>query len=260
MNVFYKIECLTNLHVGSGDINYNIIDKEVETDPITKYPMIHASGIKGALRQYMENDKDMSGSVAEIFGARGEGEHSNAGSHKFLDARFLARPMRLSGNTQKPYILVTSIQAINDYLYLLDAFGIKTPADIKSIAEPDFGDNEFLVCSKDTDIYVEDEKTEALKDDAIKAVIKNILGDNFAIAKQIENYELPVVARNCLDDNNRNLWYEQIVPYKSLFYFAIISPEDKKLTFNNIVHIGGNESVGCGYCKITEIVEQGAAK
>ena len=23
---FYKIDCITNLHVGSGDINYNIID------------------------------------------------------------------------------------------------------------------------------------------------------------------------------------------------------------------------------------------
>jgi len=53
MNVHvYKYTCLTNLHVGSGDINYNIVDNEVERDPVTGLPMIHASGVKGALREY----------------------------------------------------------------------------------------------------------------------------------------------------------------------------------------------------------------
>lgn len=54
MNVhLYKIECLTNLHVGSGDINYNVVDNEVEKD-INGYPMIHSSGLKGALREQAE--------------------------------------------------------------------------------------------------------------------------------------------------------------------------------------------------------------
>ena len=29
-----RLECLTNLHVGNGDVNYNIIDNEVERDPV----------------------------------------------------------------------------------------------------------------------------------------------------------------------------------------------------------------------------------
>ena len=54
MNVhLYKIECLTNLHVGSGDINYNVVDNEVEKD-INGYAMIHSSGLKGALREHAE--------------------------------------------------------------------------------------------------------------------------------------------------------------------------------------------------------------
>ena len=52
---FYKIECLTNLHVGSGEINYNIVDNEVEKDAVTGLPVIHASGIKGALRDTFKN-------------------------------------------------------------------------------------------------------------------------------------------------------------------------------------------------------------
>ena len=55
MNIaFYKIECLTNLHVGSGEINYNIVDNEVEKDAITNLPVIHASGVKGALRDALK--------------------------------------------------------------------------------------------------------------------------------------------------------------------------------------------------------------
>ena len=41
-----KISCLTNLHVGSGDIKFEIIDGQVEKDPITNYPVIFASGVK----------------------------------------------------------------------------------------------------------------------------------------------------------------------------------------------------------------------
>ena len=48
----YKIDCITNLHVGSGDLNYNIVDNEVERDAVTGYPVIHASGLKGALREH----------------------------------------------------------------------------------------------------------------------------------------------------------------------------------------------------------------
>ena len=44
-SIIYILEPITNLHVGNGDINYNIIDNEVEKDPLTNYPMINSSGI-----------------------------------------------------------------------------------------------------------------------------------------------------------------------------------------------------------------------
>lgn len=62
----FQIECITNLHVGSGDVNYNIIDNEVEKDPVTGYATINASGVKGALREYFNkvSEKD----VLSLFG------------------------------------------------------------------------------------------------------------------------------------------------------------------------------------------------
>ena len=37
-----QLQCMTNMHVGNGDVNYNIIDNEVERDPVTGYPTINS--------------------------------------------------------------------------------------------------------------------------------------------------------------------------------------------------------------------------
>ena len=54
--IIVNLECMTNMHVGNGDVNYNIIDNEVEKDPVTGYPTINASGVKGALREFFNGD------------------------------------------------------------------------------------------------------------------------------------------------------------------------------------------------------------
>lgn len=51
-----KMKCLTNMHVGDGEENYSIIDKMVERDPVTKYPTVNASGVKGALREFCQKN------------------------------------------------------------------------------------------------------------------------------------------------------------------------------------------------------------
>lgn len=48
----YAIRCITNLHAGSGDATYGVIDKLVQRDPITNYPGIYAPSIKGAIREH----------------------------------------------------------------------------------------------------------------------------------------------------------------------------------------------------------------
>ena len=72
--------------------------------------------------------------------------------------------------------------------------------------------------------------------------------------------DLPIVARNQLEDGlSNNLWYEEIVPHESIFYFAIMYPDnndsfkkfDEELR-SNIIRFGGGASIGYGYCKIEE--------
>lgn len=250
----YKIECITNLHVGSGDLNYNIIDNEVERDAVTGYPIIHASGLKGALREHFKNKKDLPSdcSIVEIFGQKAGKEEIKAGSYKFLDAYLLARPMRVSG--QLASIMVVSEKSVNDFIRRMNAFGIdKYGTEFLSVDFPE-GVN-FLSNAEGTS--VEAEKTASIPSDAKKVLnrLSDLIGDKYAVVKDFNDYDLPVVARNYLEDGiSKNLWYEEVVPHDSVFYTIIISPDDgKELPLDKIIQIGGHASIGCGFTKFTKL-------
>ena len=127
----FKIRCITNLHVGSGDINYNVVDKEVEKD-ITGLPMIHASGIKGALLKHFKDQKMDENLINYIFGAKGNGGGSNPGAYRFMDARLLARPMRADKGSS-PCVNVTSESMLQDFLNDIADFGGKMPEEMDEL-------------------------------------------------------------------------------------------------------------------------------
>lgn len=254
----FKIDCLTNLHVGSGDANFDIVDKEVEKDPVTGYPVVHGTGIKGAL--LADENVCNSDNKEFVFGKPGKDgddgdKMSTAGNYKFLDARFIARPLRV-GVGPAAYIITTTVDAINDFVATVRGFGIADWESVNPIGTISFGDKKFL--SPDKAVKdIEGDAAGKLEDDNIKNIIKTILGtEKFAIAENLNDYPLPVVARNNLG-KHRNLWYEEFVPYKSQFYAVILHPEDDfKLCFDDVIQLGGNASVGNGYVKFTEMTKK----
>lgn len=247
----FKIKCITNLHVGSGDINYNIVDKEVEKDPITNLPMIHASGIKGALLKYFQNQKMDEKMRADIFGAPGKGDVSKPGSYRFLDAHLLARPMRTDSGAMS-CINVTTAEIMQNFLETLNDFGGKTEG--KTVPVINFKDSEFLAT---VDVGVEGLVTGTLTEEQKKetAWMKPLIGKDFAFVRNLREFDLPIIARNYLENGiSQNLWYEEFVPHGSVFYMMILTPEkDCALDFSQPIQIGGNASVGYGFCKIEEI-------
>jgi CRISPR-associated protein Cmr4 len=108
----YLIHCKTNLHAGSGDTNYGIIDKMVQRDPVTELPCIYSSSLKGALREYFENGPEkeaISGFAEGIFGKIGDddadGGDKSKGNVVFHEAQLIGLPMR---SNKKPYFIATS--------------------------------------------------------------------------------------------------------------------------------------------------------
>lgn len=248
---FFRIECLTNLYVGAGDVNYNIVDNEVEKDPLTGFPMIHASGVKGALRSTVSDDALR----AQIFGATGGDSVNRSGNHKFFDAHLLARPMRVANSAAMACIPVVTVASVNRFLESLTVFGCN-PYGIHAITVPDFGEYDFLTNAGE-EVEVEGEPTGRLSGETCEQLLalRSVIGDTFALAKSFDGYDLPVVARNHLNNGRlTNLWYEEIVPRGSIFYFAVMVPDDVTMfDIPELVQFGGRASIGCGYTKVTKL-------
>ena len=239
------LKCITNLHVGNGEENYNIIDNEVEKDCVTQYPTIHSSGLKGALREYFKTNGYSN--IEEIFGGETQQENTkkqpSPGMIKFLSADMIARPARTTVG-KEPYYLITTRTMIERFNYLA---------------------KEFLTDSKTVKITQEDKQVNNIEIEGIKPEsswkcnpIEKLL---FEInEEQFKNIDLPVMARNKLNNGeSKNLWYEEVVPHESIFAFPIIANDKDEQIFqyfidqinNKIIQIGGNASIGYGLCKVT---------
>ncbi|MBK9961553.1 MAG: type III-B CRISPR module RAMP protein Cmr4 [Saprospiraceae bacterium] len=265
----YIIRCLTNLHAGSGDSTYGIIDKEVQKDPITKYPVIHASGLKGAFRELFEYH-NLPG-VKEIFGSDSKANEANgmqAGKYFFMEAQMLFLPVR---SNRMPFYYATSPDILKRFIQEQEDFGTGNEKFFKSAFQPLL---DYTPAIDKPLIFNSDKSTVNI--DEYEAGIENEilvnLGDMPINEQNVASFHqkdirsicsrLPVMARNYLENGiSGNLWYEEVVPKETHFYFYLSHPESnnlfeeglKNIAVNFKVQIGGNASVGYGLCKIIKI-------
>ncbi len=255
-----RIDCLTNLHVGSGDVNYSVIDNEVQRDPVLDLPMIHSSGVKGALREHFTTRLSES-DLKRIFGADGQdGPDTNRktapGSYKFFDAYCLARPLRILKQTSggDGFIRTVSWTVLDWYLGFLRQLGLSHWVAGPS---PDDHSRPLVLGYPGQKLWVEgdlaDDASQLITGDAL-AALDTLIGLPCAVVPNLSAYALPIVARNSLKDGiSENLWYEEYVPHSSVFYAVLMSPGACELDFSDVVQFGGNASVGYGYCRVKEV-------
>ncbi|GAA0182524.1 type III-B CRISPR module RAMP protein Cmr4 [Clostridium sediminicola] len=258
---FYIITALTNMHVGSGENNFNIIDNEVQKDVLTGYPVINSSSLKGSLREYCKNKLNED----YIFGS-----HKSIGMYKFFSGKLLCIPVR---STYRTFYRATCFGILEELLETIKDFNInncdKLKKEIHALIKLHVNKNSALILkadNKNEEKISRIEDLSAQENDELRINIGEITkvfgedlvllndGDFNAIVKN-----LPVVARNCLDNGeSKNLWYEEIVPRESRFYFQVIKGEKDdgqfdKVLQENIVQIGGNSTIGYGYTKILKL-------
>ncbi|MBC7326081.1 MAG: type III-B CRISPR module RAMP protein Cmr4, partial [Moorella sp. (in: Bacteria)] len=85
-------------------------------------------------------------------------------------------------------------------------------------------------------------------------------------------YGLAVNARNVLNDatkTSENLWYEETLPPDSLFYALLLARAGKERALANLaglfgqrpyLQVGGNETVGQGWCAVSWLTAGGAGE
>lgn len=229
----YMIRCLTNLHVGVGGANYNVVDNPVQRDVTDRRPCIYSSSLKGALRQFFASLQPDTIDIDYIFGPDNDGaaeKDNKTGHFNFLQANLLAFPIQASVKEDIPEgYKLCSCPAWKESLKELGQH-----MGVAGIVFPDFTEEE-----------------------------QKVLAD--------AHESLPIIARNYLKNGeSKNLWYEEVVPAESRFVFFVTYPEntgkekpedifkkfDALLTNEkSIVQIGANSSIGYGLCKISNITQ-----
>ena len=266
----YLLTALSNLHVGRGDSNYGIVDNEVQRDPITNYPTVFASSLKGALRETTK--AALNGRTIEVFGsevgdtrdADGKTKKLRQGDYTFHQAYLLSMPVR--GETH-PFYHATTADLLREMQEQVDllmprADGLSNAlANHSSLAidtDPAAGGKEY-VDEYETVRFTNEQNT------AIKQLQnKHLLDTPAAVfsAKQFGEISerLPVIARNQLKQGiSKNLFYEEIVPRRTRFYFFVERPADKDhleevlATLNHRIQLGANATIGYGVCTLQRI-------
>ncbi|MCL1912523.1 MAG: type III-B CRISPR module RAMP protein Cmr4 [Eubacteriaceae bacterium] len=281
-NKIFTIETITNLHVGDLGDGMQLVDKQVQKDVLTKYPTIHASSLKGALREHCEKHQWDGDSILTVFGGDVKDEENKIiktlqGRYRFVDPMLLAYPLRTSFG----FVMGVSDQILKDTISLLEITGKKPPllSFVKNIytrygnamnnippgadgilfeqnpSSGNFSQAEHAVLVKRG--FKTDDSNEQEVFDSIYCGSLAVLNDK-RFSEVME--ELPIVARNKLESGlSANLWYEEFVPRKTLFILQVYFEEmefSKKLEDTlkkDYIQIGANATVGYGICKFQEV-------
>jgi CRISPR-associated RAMP protein, cmr4 family len=268
----FRMRLVTNLHMGSGEANFNFIDNQVQRDPITEYPNMHPSGIKGALREFFDGIESKE-YVREIFGSENtEKEDNKQGEVSFIEGKLLSIPVR---SNKKSYFMGTTIEIIKEYVEFSKLFG-KNTENLKEIEEElkkiekKLSEKNRKICvigSQEEGLLIESFENDEIgfyqEDDILSKVlgIKDIVILKEEIFKDEISRRLPVIARNCLENGvSKNLWYEEVVPRESVFYTGIVNSQNtekfedfcRKLE-DNLIQIGANATIGYGFTKFEEV-------
>jgi len=265
----------TSLHPGIGQV-VGAVDLPVAREKPTDYPVIVGSSLKGALRDWAEQVLGVENErVKKIFG-----EQDSAGAVAVTDARLLLLPVRsLSGH----YKWVTCPYLLERYQRDRKLAGIT--ADI-SVPRPEKG--EAMVSQKQGQLFLEELSFNVVVTNLMPLIeiisplirhasVRERLADGVVVVNDDEfvyfaRHGLAINARNVLDDKTKtseNLWYEEIIPADTLFYallFARFGQEDALSDLAGIfkarpyLQVGGNETVGQGWCAVSWLSFGGEAQ
>jgi CRISPR-associated protein Cmr4 len=260
---------LTPLHAGAGEAG-EVVDLAIQREKHTEFPVVYSSSLKGSLRYFCETKKI--GDIADkIFGK--EGIESGAGEVVFTDAKILFFPVRSSEGVFKwitsPFVLQ---RFKRDLLFI--------QRDAKNLApNENTDDKNGLVFQGKSEIVLEDfvlslragaksesELAKLLPEENLQEIKERLVIVSDNVFKTLVTSATQVIARNVLKDEEKtsaNLWYEEVVPADALFY-TVMKPVgrisqgetdslDTLVTHvkNEILQVGGNETVGYGFVKMS---------
>lgn len=265
----YFMDFFSNLHVGGTGNDFSIVDLQVQRDPITERPAIFASSLKGALRSHSAG-KLTQNNINLFFGRDlDESKTTSQGKVSFSDAHLLFYPLRTN---RCAYMLAASPAMLQDFVNQLALMNLESSdlakvcntliakaneawEKVQSVNKPVllFGQNVNGSLRAESKLaqYVDAQ----IELSALPTQPKQLLLVSDADMEMMLE-SLPVLAHNRLENGiSKNLWYEEVVPRKSVFYTMTFTDIDDAelhdMLTNGFIQIGANATLGYGLCKFT---------
>jgi CRISPR-associated protein Cmr4 len=286
---FLGLHAETSIHAGAGAA-LDVVDLPIQKEAHTGWPCIFGSAVKGAMRataQARINDKDK---IEVVFGPDSKNGNASAYGGALLvgDARLLLLPVRsLTGHFKWVTCpaLLRRLQRDAERLGLT-GFDFNVP----TVPCPRAGVPVAMADEASPALYLEEYKFTVEKAAGLDAVINAIakLSTVAEFAKDLKSqlvlitdddfaficrHALPVTPHVTLDSQTKTtvgtaLWYEETLPPETLLYVGLIANDarrqgDNKLADDDVLktattelfqkpylQVGGNETVGMGWCKI----------
>jgi CRISPR-associated protein Cmr4 len=271
----------TSIHAGAGQMA-GVIDLPIQREAHTAWPVVYGSAVKGALRALAE-EQNASWRIP-VFGPETANASDHAGALLVSDARLLLLPVRSLTSHFKWVTcpaLLKRFQADADRLGL-PAFGRDAIPEAPNINAA------LLPESKASALYLEEFRFDAEAADlnAIIDVLAPLMGRADAVSalqaqlvlvhddrfNHLAQFATPVNAHVCLDNQTKTvkpgaLWYEESLPPDTLLYVAlhaqaaradganmtavdVLNHITNDLFARPYLQLGGNETVGMGWCKV----------
>jgi CRISPR-associated protein Cmr4 len=267
------LHALTPVHAGTGQASASAIDLPIARERATNWPIIPATSLKGVLRNTVK-DELTEANLNELFGWVGPNDTGAAGKLQIGDARLLCFPVR---SWKGVFAYATCPLSLTRLHRDFTALGIdppfagdvpNPPADDAAITAPK------SVLAENKLIWIDDLELMEHVSDAAGAISQSIASAVFTDEKEwqafterfvilhndvfdfLAEYSTEVTARIALNPESKTvdkdkgaLWYEEAVPAEAIFVAPILGAALPKLP-QAYVQIGGNETVGRGFCRV----------
>jgi CRISPR-associated protein Cmr4 len=262
----------TPVHVGAGN-SVGVVDSPIQRERHTKTPIIPGSSLKGVISDLWNGtDYKRTDDGKRLFGNDNSSE-STAGELLIGEARVLAFPVR---SAKGSFAWITSPLALQKFSRE-SGMVINTTQfdDLNADSCFAFGNNIF----KDNAVLLEEYKfsvegsSETIAaqlvnifadDDVWKTVAKRLVIVNDEIFSYFVEHACEVVTRICIDDETGvvkggALFNQEQVPSETMFYAVIATMKsaenltaltEKIATVGNTLQVGGNATIGLGYCSV----------
>ena len=275
-----------SIHAGAGS-SVDGVDLPIQREGHSDWPCVFGSSVKGALRAKAEDTlgKEGAKSIALVFGPDSNSDNASehAGALLVSDAKLLLLPVR---SLTSHFKWVTCPALLQRLVRDAQRLGVKS---IQDITLSDIADDVALVAGQNTaDLFLEEYRFKAQSHDlsGLIEVINQLTGiavtdltEQLVIVSNnqfnyLAKYATPVTPHIAIDNDKKTvkpgaLWYEETLPPETVLYFALSAQraraKDSTLQAEQILacvtqelfgdspylQLGGNETVGMGWCKVT---------